>query len=400
MENKGKSTILVTAALYVLMFFYAVFTTMPGTQVLVLTREFGLELSAGGIFTVAVNGGCILGIAASVFFLDKYDKKYLALVSYLLFGGMLIGIFVSRTYPALLLLLILAGAGMKFFDASANACVSSLHEKNNGFYMNLLHCCFGLGAFCGPVFTTTLASMGFNWRQSYLALGIVAVSACGIYGWIQKSGQRGTPSSKEKKVLPEAAKREEAPGGKTDPVLQDRVLCLMALLLCYCGHQMGINSWLPAYMQEELGAGEAAANLSVSAFWVGLIVCRLASAVLTKRLAAEKILSRGLLMGAGFLLLGILSRITWLTMIGVIGAGLFAGAAIPLTLTIGYGWFPGKAGKISTVLFLCIAGGAVVLPWLMGMCVEAGGLYLGMVLDGLSLIGAAGIAVVVERKCR
>ena len=75
MENKGKSTILVTAALYVLMFFYAVFTTMPGTQVLVLTREFGLELSAGGIFTVAVNGGCILGITATVFFRDKYDKK-------------------------------------------------------------------------------------------------------------------------------------------------------------------------------------------------------------------------------------------------------------------------------------------------------------------------------------
>lgn len=395
MENKERSTILITAALYVLMFFYAVFTTMPGTQVLVLTREFGLELSAGGIFTVAVNGGCILGIAASVFFLDKYDKKYLALVSYLLFGGMLIGIWISRTYAVFLLFLVLAGAGMKFFDASANACVSSLHEKNNGFYMNLLHCCFGIGAFTGPVFITALTSMGFDWRQSYLALGVVAVLACGIYGWIQKSGRSGSRSLKEGKILPEAEglKEEEV------SVLQGRVFCLMALLLCYCGHQMGINSWLPAYMQEELGAGEAAANLSVSAFWVGLIVCRLASAVLTKRLAAEKILSRGLLMGAGLLLLGILSRTTWLTMIGLVGAGLFAGAAIPLTLTIGYGWFPGKVGKISTVLFLCIAGGAVVLPWLMGMCVETGGLYLGMVLNGLSLAWAAGFAVAVDGKC-
>ena len=35
----------------------------------------------------------------------------------------------------------------------------------------------------------------------------------------------------------------------------------------------------------------------------------------------------------------------------------------------------------------------MVLPWLMGMCVEVGGLYLAMVLDGVSLAGAAGIAV-------
>lgn len=151
-------------------------------------------------------------------------------------------------------------------------------------------------------------------------------------------------------------------------------------------------------MQEEMGTGAAMANLSVSAFWIGLILSRLVSAVLTRRFPEVKILSRGLLLGAAGLLIGILSRNFLLTMAGVVASGLFAGAAIPLTLTIGYGWFPGKVGKISTLLFLCIAGGAVALPWLMGLCVEAGGLFASMVLDGVSLAGAAVIAFLVEYR--
>ena len=61
MNGEKKGTLRITVILYILMFLYAVFTTMPGTQLLVLAREFGLALSEGGIFTVAVNGGCILG---------------------------------------------------------------------------------------------------------------------------------------------------------------------------------------------------------------------------------------------------------------------------------------------------------------------------------------------------
>lgn len=390
MSGEKKGTLRITVILYILMFLYAVFTTMPGTQLLVLTREFGLALSEGGIFTVAVNGGCILGILVSVCFLDRYDEKHLVLVSYLLFGVMLAGIWVSRTYGVFLIFLILAGAGMKFFDSSVNACVSKLNQKNSGFYMNLLHCSFGIGAFVGPVFTTVLTDLGFDWRQSYLFLGITILLACVVYGWVQR-GYGPLEAQKEPVV-----DRERKETGRS--VFQGRVFWLMGLLLCYCGHQIGINSWLPAYMQEEMGRAEAVANLSVSAFWIGLIVSRLVSAVLTKRMPEAKILTRGLLAGSVLLLAGIISRNFFLTMTGVVAAGLFAGAAIPLTLTIGYGWFPERIGKISTLLFLCIAGGAVVLPWLMGMCVEVGGLYLAMVLDGVSLAGAAGIALVVERK--
>ena len=197
MNGEKKGTLRITVILYILMFLYAVFTTMPGTQLLVLAREFGLALSEGGIFTVAVNGGCILGILVSVCFLDRYDEKHLVLVSYLLFGVMLAGIWVSRTYGVFLIFLTLAGAGMKFFDSSVNACVSKLNQKNSGFYMNLLHCSFGIGAFVGPVFTTVLQILDLTGGRVICSWGLPFFWQCVVYGWVQRGygpleAQKGT----------------------------------------------------------------------------------------------------------------------------------------------------------------------------------------------------------------
>ncbi|MBA4700514.1 MAG: hypothetical protein H2212_13905 [Ruminococcus sp.] len=55
---------------------------------------------------------------------------------------------------------------------------------------------------------------------------------------------------------------------------------------------------------------------------------------------------------------------------------------------------------MSAVLFLCIAGGAVVLPWLMGFISKTGGLYMGMILNAVCLIGAMVISFVIAPKSK
>lgn len=93
-------------------------------------------------------------------------------------------------------------------------------------------------------------------------------------------------------------------------------------------------------------------------------------------------------MGALLLAIGLGSGKLLFTILGVMAAGLFAGAAIPLTITIGYSWFPQVQGKMSTIMFMCIAGGAVIFPWLMGLVSESWGLLLGMAVDTVCLCGA------------
>lgn len=380
MKNYKSKTVRLTIMLYLLMFAYAVFTVMTGTQLLVLLQEFDLTLSQGGIFTVVVNGGCMLGILISGFFLPRYNKNRLVMVSYLCFGLLLLLVGISVSYTGFLILLLLIGISMKFLDASINAAVSYMNPVHTGFYISLLHCSFAAGSFVGPMFTTFLMDRGYGWRKTYTFLGVICLVILVLFSVIQRNN---------KNILRDAGDEEETKVSYREFV-KPEVACLMVILLCYCGHQIGINSWLPAYMQKDLGAGRTMANLSLSVFWVGLIAGRLVSAVLTTRIKVEVVLKYSNLLGSILLGMGIFSRNLMLTVIGVGCAGLFSGATIPLVITIGYAWFPKAQGKMSTILFMCIAGGAVIFPWLAGMVSENRGLYAGMLLNVACLwIGTA-----------
>lgn len=390
MEKPHGGSLKVTIMLYFLMFAYAIFTIMIGTQLLILVDEFGLLLSEGGVFTVVVNVGCMLGIVISGFFLGKYNKQKLVMITYFVFAVALLAVGFSKTYTGFLLLLFLIGISIKFFDAAINATVSQLNPVNKGLYINLLHCSYATGSFAGPLFTTLLMDKGIGWRNTYVCLGVICLLILTAFFFVQKSS-RGI----------EAENGTEQECGTTFlQLMEPRVIGLMGILLCYCGHQIGINSWMPAYMQEVIGTDMVVANLSLSVFWIGLIVSRLISAMLTRYIQLETILKFGNLFGAALLTLGVLSKNPIITIIGVGCSGLFAGAAIPLVITIGYSWFPKSQGKMSTVLFLCIAGGAVVFPWLMGFISKTGGLYMGMILNAVCLIGAMVISFVIAPKSK
>lgn len=75
-------------------------------------------------------------------------------------------------------------------------------------------------------------------------------------------------------------------------------------------------------------------------------------------------------------------------MAGYAAAGLFAGAAIPLILTLGYQSCPDRQSSVSVVLFLCISLGQAVFPWVMGLICDAAGLVWGMLSNAACLLGA------------
>lgn len=357
------------------MFVYAIFTTMVGTQLLILLEEFDVSLSSGGIFSVLVNSGCMVGILASALFLDKYDPRKLVTITYLSFGIFLLVIKGANTYLVFLCILFCLGACMKFLDAAINACITKINRENSGFYMNLLHGCFGVGAFVGPVFTTCLIGQGVAWRNTYAILGVVVLATLAIYIGINNRNEITLPVAK-------------CVDGRTmrEVVADVRILCLMLILFFYCGHQMGINNWFSTYLQTDMGVSLEIANLSSSLFWIGLILGRFGSAILTKRVKELSILKYETVIASTLLLGGVLSQQIILTVIGVIASGLFAGSVIPLVLTIGYARYPDAMGKVSTAMFLCIAGGAVVVPWIMGMVSSDGGLYISMIVDAISLV--------------
>ena len=145
------------------------------------------------------------------------------------------------------------------------------------------------------------------------------------------------------------------------------IIYLLLAMFFYCGHQGGISTWVPLYLQYQYDAGTFTASMGSSLFWVCLVIGRLVCARLTIRFMEEHILTVGLALAIVLHLAGVLIPVMAFAMIGYAAAGLFAGAAIPLILTIGYKECADCQSTVSVVFFVSISMGHTVFPWVMGL---------------------------------
>lgn len=166
------------------------------------------------------------------------------------------------------------------------------------------------------------------------------------------------------------------------------MLALMIALFCYCGHQCGINTWVPLFLQYRFGVDTFVGSVGTSIFWISLVIGRFACARLALSVREEKLLSGGLLLAAVIHLAGVLVPSIAASMVGYAAAGLFAGAAIPLILTLGYKDCPDRQNSVSVILFLCLSLGQAFFPWIMGIICDAAGLVWGMLSNVACLLGA------------
>ena len=377
-KNSCPHTLVETVCLYGILLTLGVSTTIFGTVLTLLIGEFGLALKDGGVFTVMQNIGCFGGVLLSGAVLDRFSKRGVIVAVFSLYILALFAIPQTKELAPLLAVIFLSGVSMKLLDASLNTAVSEMHPENKGFFLSLLHCSYGVGSFTGPVLAGALLGPERGWRLSFTVLGCVCLILLVAYAVIIRNApqpQHAVAAVARKVPLLSLVNRDML------------VLCLV--IVFYCGHQIGINTWLPAYMNEVVGVEVSAAGFGVSIFWLGLILSRLACSFLTRKYDEKLLLLLGCSLAALCLLSGIAVGSEVSVRLGVAGAGLFSGAAIPLVLTLGYSANSHAQGKVSMLLFIAITIGGVVFPWIMGMVGGAYGLTAAMWLDGLLLVLAA-----------
>ncbi len=78
-------------------------------------------------------------------------------------------------YPAVVVILGLAGVGNGLLDAAWNAWIGTMDQQNE--LLGLLHGCYGLGATISPLVATTMVTKdGLGWWQFYyIMVGVVAI---------------------------------------------------------------------------------------------------------------------------------------------------------------------------------------------------------------------------------
>jgi fucose permease len=145
-------------------------------------------------------------------------------------------------------------------------------------------------------------------------------------------------------------------------------------------------------MTKTFGTDKMNAGIALSLFWFGIVLSRLICSFLTRIVSERLLLIVSCALGAAFLFVGVAARSETFMFIASIGSGIFAGATIPMVITVGYRWYPLAQGKVSTFLFIAVSLGGALFPWLMGYVEPVFGLQFSMAANSVLLFLAAALA--------
>ncbi|MGI6169560.1 MAG: MFS transporter [Christensenellales bacterium] len=380
--EKGRKRQL-TIVLYLLMLAQALVTTIIGPLVSVFIEEYSISLSQNGLIPLMQGLGGVVSVLYGMMFSDSIKKSKLITIFFALYTVSMVAVSFSKTYALLVVLFFVIGASTKMIDAMLNAYVAELHQENRTLYLNLLHAFFGVGALTGSIVSGAFVSAEVRWPWIFITLGVFCCVLLAAFVLVNRKHPEVEAKSSSKVNFADVR----------EIIKQKKIFVLAVLCLLYAGFYISISTWMPTYMQTFSGTGVMLAGITVSAFWVGVIVGRLISPLLTKKIGSKKlILSNCLIAGILFIVATAVGNPTLFMVVLVIN-GFLVGPVVPLCVSTASGLYPSNTGAASSLIFLFTAIGAFLVPWLVGVVAENMGFVAAFILCGLMPLISALLAV-------
>jgi fucose permease len=342
--RREEASLEAVAALAFLVFGVALI--LPGAAQPALAAALGLDLSASGLVASALSLGLGVGVVAGGPLADRLPRRPLFAASAGLAGLSGLALAGGGSFAAALAATAGIGLGAGLYETLLNAAVPERAPAHAAARLSLLHAMATLGAGLGaPVFGAFAQGSGF--AAAYGALGAAFAVLAGLGLAVRFPA-------------PPPAPRAGAPGA----ALRVRALAPWAgVAFAYVGLETALSVFAVPYARG-LGLDAGRGMRSLSAFWLGLLVARIAFALLRRAPGARQLRLAG---GAGALALagGALSRAPAPELL-FLAAGLALGVVFPLVV-----WFAGEAWparRASAVGLVVGAGslGGFAVPWLAG----------------------------------
>ena len=364
--------VVLTVSLYVLMFAYAFSVTMIGPLIPVFMDAYHVSLSQSGLVSLFQGLGGAVTVFMGIAFVDRIHRSLLIKGAFGVYCTATLLMAVAPPYIVLLILFCFLGGGTRLMDAILNAYVSDIHPTKRGFYLTLLHACFGVGALLGPLFSTVFISAKVHWPYIFLALGSFCVVILVVYTLVQRK-------------IPVAKPEVHASGLKNiSYLLKNRDLVrLFFMALFYVAFALSMSMWMPSYMTRRLHTGVIFASLPVSAMWIGIICGRVVYSFLSLKHPVKYLLLFSSLVAGTVMVATVIINAPVAYVGGLCIAGFLVGATMPLSIAQGNNMMPGYSGAVSSLLTFATVVGLLVFPWLIGVIADASGFWYGIALIAL-----------------
>lgn len=274
----------------------------------------------------------------------------------------------------LVVVMLVLGLAEGMLDVGGNTLLVWVHGEAVGPFMNALHFFFGVGAFLSPIIVAQalLGTGGIAWAYRALAVLLLPV-ALALYRLPSPSHHRPAVASDT---------RGDSP----------RLVALVALFFfLYVGAEVGFGGWVYTYAVRLNLADAASAAYLTSAFWGAFTVGRLVGIPVSARVRPRTVLAVDLVgcFGSVGVILARPDSLVHLW-IGALGMGLSLASIFPTTLNFAERRMS-LTGRVTSWFFVGASIGGMVLPWVIGQCLDPFGPRAMMIAIAVDLVGAAGL---------
>jgi fucose permease len=363
-------------------FFFAVSYNLLGPLATNIMQTTGLSLSGSGTLVSFQQIGSLISMAVSLLVMKRLKQGSVMKIGYLFLIVALVSIALSSTTTALFIFYLILGLGSFLVDSASNATLASEYYEKRSLYIPLLHFCYSIGAIATGYLI--LPFKGVSWRWAYGLVG-VAMALILITGSVHRQA-----TQKQSKKKRDAEPTKDAVGPIT-LLLKDRAFILYTLVIMfYMGSQVICATWIPVYIETELGQSASITGTSLTVFWIGTALSRLIVGPIMNRGANPFTLSIWGMFLAGISLVGAtLSASIPIVLILVLLCGFFAGATIPMYVVIASTWYPRNTAFISLSYIVSGTVGRMIFPYLVAKVASFSSLGFALMLSSLMLIISA-----------
>jgi len=158
---------------------------------------------------------------------------------------------------------------------TTDASVSEVFSHNKGLYLNITHIYFGLGALTAPIVFNFIFSKTSDFRSIYLILFFITLFTLILISLAKY------PSTNNREI-------KFAIIGK---ILSKRNFIFLCILFAFTvGTQLTVSSWIPTLFQKILNISQKLSNYSLSFFWIAVVIGRVITTYMSKKLKEIKLI--------------------------------------------------------------------------------------------------------------
>ncbi|KZE12976.1 MULTISPECIES: MFS transporter [Priestia] len=342
--------------------------TAVGSVLPQLLTHYHVSYTVGGQLVLVGSLGFLIGVPLSSFLLGRFSEMNLLTISALMIALSQIGMLLLPPFEWIIVFNFLNGIGVAALEVVVATLMMEVFIGRRAIVMSYLEVSFGLGALLMPLIASLLISQN-SWRYSFFITSILALLMVVVCKMI--------PFKKETVSTSESGASDA--NSEPAPVLAKnqrwKILALFSVMIfMYAGVESSMNNFLSSIFIVYLDVIPSQATLSISVFWVAMLIGRVATGWVIRIVTYERYLFGSIGGTIVSLVLFILLKEAVAGYILLAFLGLAMSGIYSITMVYANHTFTGSA-RIVTSLITGFSGlGGAIFPALIGFTMDASGI--------------------------